>query len=66
MRAMRETGPYLGIGTSLALTVLLGVGAGYWIDRKLGSEPSFLLIGAGLGIFAALYGFFKTVMGKKT
>ena len=49
----------------MAVTVLLGLGAGYWIDGKLGTRPIFFLIGGTLGIGAAGYHFFKTVMGQK-
>ena len=63
-RAIREAGPYLSIGTSLAATVLLGLGAGYWVDRRFGTPPIFFLIGSALGLFAALYQFFKTVNRK--
>lgn len=64
-RALREAGPYLGIGTSLAVTVLAGVGAGYWLDGKLGTEPLFLLVGAGLGLLVAFWNFYKLVAGRK-
>jgi len=64
-RALREAGPYLGIGTSLAVTVLAGVGAGYWLDGKLGTQPLFLLIGAVLGMLVAFWNFFKLVAGRK-
>jgi ATP synthase protein I len=60
-RALREAGPYLSIGTALAATVLLGVGAGYWVDRRWGTQPVFLLIGGTLGVATALLQFFKTV-----
>jgi F0F1-type ATP synthase assembly protein I len=60
-RALKEAGPYLSIGTALAATVLLGVGAGYWVDRRWGTKPVFLLIGGTLGVFTALFQFFKTV-----
>jgi F0F1-type ATP synthase assembly protein I len=63
-RALREAGPYLSIGTSLAATVLAGLGIGYWADRALGTQPVFFLIGSGLGLFAALYQFFQTVNRK--
>jgi F0F1-type ATP synthase assembly protein I len=62
--ALREAGPYLSIGTSLAVTVLAGLGIGYWADRSLGTQPVFFLIGSGLGLFAALYQFFQTVSRK--
>jgi ATP synthase protein I len=58
-------GPFLGIGTSLAITVLLGVLAGWWLDGRWGTEPAFTVVGAVLGIGCALYGFVKTVTAKK-
>ena len=64
-RALREAAPYLGIGTSLAVTVLAGVGAGYWLDGKLGTQPLFLLLGAVLGLLVAFWNFYKLVAGRK-
>jgi F0F1-type ATP synthase assembly protein I len=46
---------------TLAVTVLAGLGAGYWLDRRLGTRPVFVLLGAALGVGAALYHFFKVV-----
>jgi ATP synthase protein I len=34
----------------LAITVLVGVLGGYWIDQRLGTVPIFVLVGFGLGI----------------
>ena len=56
LRALREAAPLLGLGTSLAFTVLLGLGVGALIDAKLGSKPFGLLGGAVLGIAAAAPG----------
>jgi F0F1-type ATP synthase assembly protein I len=53
----------VGLGTTLAVTVLAGLGGGYWLDGRLGTRPAFLLIGGALGVGAALYQFFKTVAG---
>jgi F0F1-type ATP synthase assembly protein I len=66
-KVLREAAPYLGIGTSLAVTVSLCVWAGHWLDRKLGTEPLFLLAGAVFGMGAAGYHFYRTVqtMGSK-
>lgn len=61
MRVLREAAPLLGLGTTLAVTVLLGLGLGYWADRKLGTRPWLFLLGAMLGLATALYQFFKTV-----
>jgi F0F1-type ATP synthase assembly protein I len=63
-RAVREAGPYLSLGATLATTVLLGVGAGYWIDRIWGTAPVFLLVGGTLGVVTALYEFVKTASRK--
>ena len=61
VRVLREAAPYLSLGTSLAVTVLLGVGLGYWADRMLGTRPWLFLLGAVSGLAMALYQFFKTV-----
>jgi ATP synthase protein I len=64
-RALREAAPYLGIGTSFAASVLLGVGLGYWLDRRWGTTPWLLLLGSMLGIGAGFYQFYKTVAVRK-
>jgi ATP synthase protein I len=64
-RALREAAPYLGIGTSLAVTVGLGVGIGYWLDKKFGTEPVLFLVGAGLGLVAAGVQFYRLVAVRK-
>ena len=59
---------YLGLGTGLAVTLLLAVGAGYWIDKRFGTTPVFVLVGAAFGMFAVfyhLYKAYKTVTGGK-
>ena len=67
-RAARESASYLGIGTGLAVTVLLAVGAGYWIDKRFGTAPVFVLVGAAFGMFAVfyyLYKAYKSMTGAK-
>ena len=63
-RALREAAPLLGLGTTLAVTVLAGLGGGYWLDGRLGTRPVFVLLGGAFGLAAALYYFFKTVAGQ--
>ena len=58
---MREAAPLLGLGLTLAVTVLAGLGAGYWLDGRLGTRPWFLLLGACLGVGAAMYHFIRSV-----
>lgn len=52
-RAIREAAPYLSLGTQLAASVLLGLGAGYLLDRRFGTQPIWFLVGAVLGLVAA-------------
>jgi len=61
---LREAAPLLGLGTTLAVTVLVGLGGGYWLDGRLGTRPVFLLLGGAFGIGAALYHFFKAVAAQ--
>lgn len=63
--ALRDVAPYLGMGTGLAVTVLVGLAGGYWLDGQFGTRPIFFLIGGFLGLAAALYHFWKTVTGLK-
>lgn len=62
---LREMAPYLSIGTALAVTVLVGLGGGYWLDSRLKTRPWFFLVGGVLGLGAAMYHFMKTVSELK-
>lgn len=64
-RALREAAPFLGLGSSLAALVLVGLGVGYWLDGKLGTRPWLLLIGGVFGVAMALLEFYRTVSGRK-
>jgi hypothetical protein len=64
-RALREAGPYLGMGSVMAVTLLLSLGAGYWADGVFGTRPFLFLAGGVLGIAAALYYFLRLVGGKQ-
>jgi len=62
-RGLREAAPFLGLGTTFAVTVLAGVGGGHWLDGRLGTDPMLLVLGGTLGLAAGLYHFFKTTAG---
>lgn len=64
-RAVQDAGPYLGLGIGLAVTVLLCLGAGYWLDGKLSTEPLFFLLGGLFGMAAAGYHFYKTTAARR-
>ena len=56
---LREAGPYLGLGMQLAFTMLFFVGLGYLVDRRLGTEPWFLIAGAMVGMTALFVQLFR-------
>lgn len=56
---------HVSSGTQLAVSVLLGVYAGYRADKRWGSSPWGLLAGAGLGLAVGLYAFLKPYFTKK-
>ncbi|MFW5752903.1 MAG: AtpZ/AtpI family protein [Planctomycetota bacterium] len=45
----------LHLGSTLAASVLLGVGIGWWIDQHWGTEPWATVSGAVLFIVAGIY-----------
>ena len=59
MTPERDSLSYLGIGTALAVTLLVSMGAGYWIDKRFGTAPVFVLAGAAFGMFAVFYHLYK-------
>ena len=49
----------------MAVTVLAGLGGGYWLDGRFDTRPVFLLLGGTLALAAGLYHFFKTLTGPQ-
>jgi ATP synthase protein I len=58
----QQIGPYLGLGTQLAASVIVFLFIGKWIDGQLGTYPIFLLVGAFTGAVGGFYHFIKTVI----
>lgn len=50
---MRDLGPIFQMGWTLALTILLPLALGLWLDRRLSTTPLFVMIGALVGIIAS-------------
>ncbi len=61
--AYRKLAPYLNIGYVFAASIALLTWLGYWLDKKWGTSPWWILIGALLGVATGFYHFFKTVFG---
>jgi F0F1-type ATP synthase assembly protein I len=52
---------YAGLGLQLAATVLLGVFAGEWLDRRLGTTAVFTILGAFLGLGGTLWSLIRSL-----
>ncbi|MEW6508025.1 MAG: AtpZ/AtpI family protein [Bacteroidota bacterium] len=58
----RKIGPYLGLGTQLAATIILMFFLGRWLDNLLNTAPFLMIAFSLLGGFAGIYNFIKTVL----
>ena len=59
---IRASGQYMGYGLAWALSVLLFLGVGAWIDGKLGTSPLLTLIGAFVGAGAGFYSLYYHIV----
>ena len=49
------------VGLELGISVVIGVLFGYWLDRKLGTEPWMMLLFLGFGLVAGMRGVLRAV-----
>lgn len=54
-----NVGSFAGVGIQFALSIVLFLFLGQWIDRQLGSSPVFLLAGVFIGGGAAFYSMYR-------
>jgi F0F1-type ATP synthase assembly protein I len=52
---------YAGVGFQFAITLLLGLAAGYWADKKYGTSY-FTFVGVFVGAGAAFYSMYRQLM----
>jgi F0F1-type ATP synthase assembly protein I len=50
---------YAGLGVQFVLSILLFLYLGRWVDRKLGTEPWFLIVGVFTGATAGFYAMYR-------
>jgi len=58
----KDIGPFLGLGTQLAATIILMFFLGRWLDKKFEIEPILTIIFSFLGGFAGIYNFIKSTL----
>ncbi|MCK9281178.1 MAG: AtpZ/AtpI family protein [Melioribacteraceae bacterium] len=59
---MQQAGPYLGLGTQLAATIVAMFFLGRFLDEQLNTFPILILVFTFAGAAAGLYNFIKTVL----
>jgi F0F1-type ATP synthase assembly protein I len=52
----------MGYGLAWALSVLVFLGIGAWLDRKLGTTPWLLIVGAFVGAGAGFYSLYYHIV----
>ena len=50
---------YAGFGLQFVIALLVFLYLGQWVDRKLGTEPVFLIIGVFVGAGGAFYSMYR-------
>lgn len=61
-RASWDASPYVGAVWKLVGGAAVGVGAGYWLDERLGTKPWVLVGLSVVGIAVGFYGFIRDVL----
>jgi len=56
---------FAGIGLQFAVSIVLFVFAGQWVDRRLGTGPLFLIVGAFLGAGGSFYSMYRKLMASQ-
>ena len=55
---------FAGVGLQFAVTLLICLWLGTWLDRKFGTAPVFLDVGVFLGAGAAFYSMYRQLMAN--
>ena len=61
-KTYKEIGPYLGLGTQLAATIVLMFFLGKWLDEKFELYPILTIVFSFLGGFAGIYNVIKSTL----
>ena len=52
----------VGVGFFIGGAIVLGVGAGLWLDTRLNTKPILAIVGLILGIIVAFYGVYQMLL----
>lgn len=60
-RTLKTLGQLSTIGLAFVFALLLGFGAGFWLDGKLGTSPWLSLLGFAMGLAAGVLNVVRTM-----
>jgi len=60
----RELGYFASLGMSVALSIVIGLALGYWLDKQFDTQPVLLLVWLAFGIAAGFSNIYKA--GQKS
>lgn len=58
----RELGRYSALGLEMAISVVIGLGVGYYLDRWLGTSPWLTVVWIGLGFAAGVRSLYRAAI----
>lgn len=61
-KLFRELGKYSALGLELAISVVLGLAIGYYLDKWLGTGPWMTVIWLGLGFAAGVRSLYRAAL----
>ena len=64
-RVSAGAGAAAGMGLTFAISVVMFLLAGQWIDRKLGTEPLFLIVFVFVGAGASFYSIYRKLTAQQ-
>ena len=63
--SLGTVGRFAGLGFQLVASILLFLYGGQWLDRRLGTDPIFLLLGVFIGAAAAIYSMYRSLRAEQ-
>lgn len=63
--SMGSAGKYAGLGFQFVFSILFFLWVGQWVDRRLGTDGIFLILGVFLGAGAAFYSMYRSLMADQ-
>ncbi|MEW6721572.1 MAG: AtpZ/AtpI family protein [Thermodesulfobacteriota bacterium] len=58
----RELGRYSALGFEMALSVVIGLGIGYYLDKWLGTAPWLMILWMGFGFAAGVRSLYRAAV----